>query len=187
LKIGYKSGKKEKFYYIKSGEFKKLKTLEPLFIKNQPSPLSERHFLCPRCTTPLLKNIFSCPNCHLAFKNVKDAIRLSLLFPGGGYFYTGHPILGVIDTITEGILLLGLIAHLLEALNRIESWGFALLFAAILSYEKWITIYHAKHYINEYIPIDKNFGLFSSNPAPELFSPARQSPIQERRERLALR
>ncbi len=169
LKIEYKSGKKEKFYYIKSGEFKKLKTLEPLFIKDQPSHFGERHFLCPRCRTPLLKNIFSCPNCHLEFKNMRDAIRLSLLFPGGGYFYTGHPVLGVMDAITEGILLLGLIAHLLEALNRTESWGFALLFAALLSYEKWVTIYHAKQYVSEYIPNDKNFVVFSSNPAPETF------------------
>ncbi len=91
LKIEYKSGKKEKFYYIKSREFKKLRTLEQLFIKNQPSNIGERHFLCPRCVTPLVKDIFSCPNCHLEFKNMRDAIRLSLLFPGGGYFYTKHP------------------------------------------------------------------------------------------------
>jgi len=184
LKIEYKSGKKEKFYYIKSREFKKLKTIEPLFIKDQPSLAGERHFLCPRCSTPLLKNIFSCPNCHLKFKNMKDAIKLSLLFPGGGYFYTGHPVLGVMDAITEGILLLGLIAHLFTAFNTMESWGFALLFAAILFYEKWITIYHAKHYISEYIPKDKDFGVFSSNPAPETFSPYQPSPGQEQRKRL---
>src|SRR4030042_4253286 len=34
LKMEYKSGKKEKFFYIKSREFKKLKTLEPLFVKS---------------------------------------------------------------------------------------------------------------------------------------------------------
>ncbi len=181
LKIGYKSGKKEKFHYIKAGEFKKLKTLEPLFIKDQPSHSGERHFLCPKCTTPLLKNIFSCPNCHLGFKNTKDAIRLSLLFPGGGYFYTGHHVLGIMDAITEGILLLGLIGQLLEALDRAESWGSVLLFAVLLFYEKLITIYHAKHYVNEYIPIDKSFGMVSSNPSPETFSPYKQSSRQEQR------
>lgn len=164
LKIKYKTGKSEKFYYIKSREFKKLKTLEPLFIKNQPSPAGERHFLCPKCITPLLKNIFSCPNCHLEFKNMKDAIKLSLLFPGGGYFYTGHTFLGIMDAITEGILLLVLIAHLVGAFDDPESWGFVLLFAVLLAYEKWITIYHAKHYITEYIPKDKNFSAFSLKP-----------------------
>ena len=181
LKIEYKSGKKEKFYYVKSREFKKLRMLEQRFIKNQPSNVGERHFLCPRCVTPLVKDIFSCPNCHLEFKNMKDAIKLSLLFPGGGYFYTGHPVVGIMDAITEGVLLLGLLGHLLKAWSTMQSWGFVLLFAILLFYEKLITIYHAKQYIREYIPTDKNFGVFSSKPAPETFSPYQQYPRQEQR------
>jgi len=181
LKIEYKSGKKEKFYYIKSREFKKLKTLEHLFIKDQPSQVRERHFLCPRCTTPLPKDIFSCPNCHLEFKNMKDAIRLSILFPGGGYFYTGHPVLGVTDAIAEGLLLLKLIVSLFSALKTMESWGFVLLFAILLFYEKLITIYHVKQYISEYIPMEKNIGVVSFSPAPEPFSPYKQAPRQGER------
>jgi len=181
LKIEYKSGKREKFYYIKSREFKKLKTLGHLFIKGQPSHVRERHFLCPRCITPLVKDIFSCPNCHLEFKNMKYAIRLSILFPGGGYFYTGHPVLGIMDAITEGVLLLELIVSLFKALTTMESWGFALLFAVLLFYEKLITIYHVKYYIGEYIPMDKNIGVVSFSPAPETFSPYKQSPEQGQR------
>jgi hypothetical protein len=181
LKMEYKSGKKEKFYSIKLTEFKKLKALEPLLIKDQPSHVRERHFLCPRCLTPLVKDIFSCPNCCLEFKNMQEAIRLSLQFPGGGYFYTGHPVLGIMDAITEGILLLELIVSLFGALITMESWGFVLLFAVLLFYEKLITIYHGKHYISEYIPIDRNFGLFSFKPAQEAFSPYKPSPEQGQR------
>ncbi len=152
LKIEYKSGKKEKFYYIKSREFKKLKTLEHLFIKDQPSHVMERHFLCPKCLIPLLKGIFSCPSCHLEFKNMKDAIRLSIVFPGGGYFYTGHPVLGIMDAITEGGLTILLITNIVGASRRFELWGSVLFVATLLFVEKLITIYHAKHYINEYIP-----------------------------------
>lgn len=178
LKMEYKSGRKEKFYYIKSREFKKLRTLEHLFIKNQPSNVGERHFMCPRCVTPLVKDIFSCPNCRLEFKNMKDAIRLSLLFPGGGYFYTGHPVVGIMDAITEGILLILLLFNVVGALGGIELWGSVLFVAVLLFFEKLITIYHAKHYISEYIPIDKNIAVVSFNPAPETFSPYKQRPRQ---------
>lgn len=172
LQIRYKSGKSEKFYTIQSTEFKKLKTLQSQFTENHlPSQAMERHFLCPRCTTPLQKDIFSCPNCHLEFKNPKDAIKLSLIFPGGGYFYTGHPILGGLDAITEGILLIALIANILGALRGIGSWGPVLFVGVILFFEKSITIYHTKRYVSEYIPVDKNFLPASLNPAGEPSSP----------------
>jgi len=179
LKIEYKSGKKEKFYYVKSREFKKLKTLEHLFMKDQPSHVRERHFLCPRCITPLVKDVFSCPNCRLEFKNMNDAIRISILFPGGGYFYTGHLFLGILDAITEGAFLLELIVSLFKALITMESWGSVLLFAILLFFEKLITIYHAKGYISEYIPIDKNIVGVSFNPAPVSYSPYQPSPREE--------
>ncbi len=169
LKIEYKSGKKEKFYYVKSREFKKLRTLEQRFIKNQPSNVGERHFLCPRCVTPLVKDIFSCPNCHLEFKNMKDAIKLSLLFPGGGYLYTRHPVVGIMDALTEGFLLILLLANVVGALRNIELWGSVLFAAFLLFIEKLITIYHAKHYVGEYIPADKTIGVVSQNPGAEPF------------------
>lgn len=181
LKIEYKSGKKENFYYINSREFKKLRTLEPLFVKTQPSHVLERHFLCPRCTVSLLKNIFSCPNCRLEFKNMKEAIRLSILFPGGGYFYTGHPVLGIMDAITEGLLLILLVSNIMGALKRAELWGSVLIVAMILSVEKLITIYHAKHYISEYIPTDKNFTVASSAAAHAPSSPYQQPGKQGKR------
>jgi hypothetical protein len=160
LKMEYKSRKKEKFYYIPSTEFKKLKTLIPnLTTGTHPSPVLERHHLCPKCIAPLEKEVFSCPNCHLEFKNLKQGIRLSLLFPGGGYFYAGHPIMGIGDAIVETILLIALISVFISAFTSPDpsaAWATIIPVAFFLSIEKLITIYDTKHFINEYIPADKN-------------------------------
>jgi tetratricopeptide (TPR) repeat protein len=187
LKIGYKSGKKEKFYYIGSREFKKLKTIQPQFMEiHEPSKAMERHFLCPKCVTPLPRNIFFCPNCDLEFKNIKDAIKRSILFPGGGYFYARHPILGTMDAITEGVLWIVLVTRVVEVLGGIESWGPVLYVGVILFLKKWITVYHSKNYINEYIPIDRNIGMASLNPSPDPFSPYKPPQGHKEQKRLKL-
>ena len=160
LEMEYKSEKKEKFYYIPSTEFKKLQTLIPKLATGvHPSAVPERHHLCPRCIVPLQKDIFSCPSCHLGFKNLKRAITISLLFPGGGYFYSGHPIMGIGDAITETFLLILFVSSLVSAFispNPSVAWVTIIPVAFLLSVEKLITIYDTKHFINEYIPADKN-------------------------------
>ncbi|MGD0919801.1 MAG: PH domain-containing protein [Thermodesulfobacteriota bacterium] len=163
LKMEYRSGKKEKFYYIPSREFKKLKTLMPtLPIGIHPSAVLERHHLCPKCIGPLQKSVFSCPNCHLEFKNLKQGIKLSLLIPGGGYFFAGHPMMGVADGIVETILLIALISALVSGFaspHLAATWAAVIPIVFILSLEKMITIYDTKHFINEYIPADKDAAL----------------------------
>lgn len=161
LTLKYKSGKKESFNYLPSPEFKKLKTILPsLPQQGQASEVSERHHLCPRCEAKLLKGKFSCPNCHLSFKDGERAVKLSILYPGGGYFYTKHPLLGIGDAIVEGILLIVVIAGLVDLLMGEagpEGWVSVALVGAVLIIEKLETIYHAKHYVNEYIPLDEHF------------------------------
>ena len=161
LKLTYKTGKQESFNYVDSPEFKKLKALLPALPKEgQPSEVSERHHLCPRCQSRLLTGKFSCPSCHLQFKDGERAIGLSVLYPGGGYFYTGHPLLGLGDVVTEGILLilfLGALIDMLTGAKGSAGWGLVVTLGVALFIEKAQTIYHAKHYVSEYIPIDKNF------------------------------
>src|SRR4030042_5432828 len=163
LKMEYKSGKKEKFYYIPSREFTKLQTLIPnLATGVQLSVVMERYHLCPKCIAPLQKKVFSCPSCHLEFKNLKQAIRLSLLFPGGGYFYAGHPIMGIGDAIVETVLIIALISGFISAFTSPDpfaAWATIIPVAFFLSLEIMITIYDTKHFINEYIPADKNAAL----------------------------
>jgi TM2 domain-containing membrane protein YozV len=124
-----------------------------------PSVVMERYHLCPKCIAPLQKNVFSCPSCHHEFKNIKQAIRLSLLFPGGGYFYAGHPIMGIGDAIVETILIIALLGAFISAFASSDpsvTWATIIPVAFFLSLEKMITIYDAKHFINEYITVDKN-------------------------------
>jgi hypothetical protein len=70
-------------------------------LEGRTSTMLERTHLCPRCTTPLIKDYYTCPNCSLKFKTKSWATTLSVIFPGGGYFYARHPFLGLLDAVME--------------------------------------------------------------------------------------
>jgi len=159
--VKYKNGSKETFLYVK--ESRKLKAvLSLLQIQGQPETLLRvRHHLCPKCTAPLNPGIYSCAKCGLEFKNERKAKTLSILLPGGGYFYAGHHFLGMGDAIVEGILLFFVISSLVSLLfgtvDPVNTGVILVIFGVLLVYEKLITIYHARHYVKEYIPLEKDF------------------------------
>jgi len=163
LRITYQSGKKERFSQIRNA--KKLRTIvETLELRGQaPTTARSRHHLCPRCTKVLRVDSYTCPSCRLEFKNPARARWLSILLPGGGYFYTGHPFMGIVDFLVEAYLL---VMVLLFAFVGFEAdtpeGGSATLiaagfFALVLVIEKVVTIYHAQHYVREFIPVPKVF------------------------------
>ena len=157
LVVKYKNGKKEKFYYMGGKEKKKIKALlKTISLEGIQSKTAGRIHLCPRCTKELIEDEYSCPNCRLEFKSKAETKRISIVYPGGGYFYTGHPWLGVGDAITESILLLFVVLTLVDALQGGEN-GFTsfAVFSIILALEKAITVYHSNHFIKEYIPKEK--------------------------------
>ncbi len=159
--VKYKNGTKETFFYVK--ESRKLKAvLSVLQIQGQPQTLLRvRHHLCPKCTAPLNPGIYSCAKCGLEFKNERKARALSIFLPGGGYFYTGHHLLGIGDAVAESALLVVVITSLADllfgAVDPLEKMKLLVIFGVLLIYEKLITIYHARHYVKEYIPLDKDF------------------------------
>jgi hypothetical protein len=157
LIVRYKDGKKESFNYVARSERGKIKALiQRIPIDAQPAENPARVHLCPRCTKPLQTDSYECPNCHLTFKDAAEAKRASILYPGGGYFYTGHPWLGSADAVTEGLLLLLTAASLWEWANGREAAGAgALVFGLILALEKIVTIYHTQHFVREFIPKEK--------------------------------
>jgi hypothetical protein len=158
LVVGYKNGKKEKFLYIASKEKKKIKSLLPtISLEGYPSEIQKRIHLCPRCTKELEEGKYLCPNCHLEFKDKDEARKISIIYPGGGYFYTRHPFLGVSDAIVETILLVYVIVSLIDVINGVDGSGAGLcIFAIALIFEKLITVYHSNHFIKEYIPREKD-------------------------------
>jgi hypothetical protein len=147
----YRNGAKERFYCIAGREKAKVKALlKSISLDGQQSPAQQRTHLCPRCTNPLVENSFTCPACRLHFKSKARARKLSIIYPGGGYFYTRHPYFGIADALVETYLLLLLLVALLVLPKSL----FAVIFlAAILTIEKSITVYHANRYVEEYIPL----------------------------------
>ena len=159
--VKYKNGTKEIFLYVK--DTKKLKTVlnEVRMTGQQPTTSGIRHHLCPKCTAPLLIGEYLCPSCKLEFKNEQKARNVSILYPGGGYFYTGHPFLGIGDAIVETILIAMVLLSFVElatgAQDNAASLVGVVFFGVILFIEKLTTVFHAKHYVKEYIPVEKEF------------------------------
>ena len=153
----YKSGMKEKFHYVSRSERKKLKALlQTVPLEGAQSEIPDRRHLCPRCKTVLEKDISSCPTCYLGFKGKSEGRKLSLIYPGGGYFFTRHPVLGVMDAIIEVIFSLNIIVSFVDMMNGVEGAGIALVgWIVALAIEKSITVYHSNHYLKEFITKEK--------------------------------
>lgn len=154
LQVAYHSGSKEHFTALDRRERKKLKSM----FQNTPLPQTDanprdRSFLCPNCGVVMGREVQPCLNCGQSFRDKKTARLLSLLLPGGGYFYTGHPLLGIGDALVETyltiyvfIMLLGVLMGAPEALPALG------LFAGILVLEKAITIYESNRFLEEFLP-----------------------------------
>jgi hypothetical protein len=157
LVVEYKNGKKEKFLYIAGRERKKLKALlANAPVQGRPSDTPERTHLCPRCTNPLVKDIFTCPHCSFEFKDRATARKISILYPGGGYFYTRHPFLGLVDALTELYLTFLVLAVLSSVIvGNTEAVPSLVIIGFILAFEKVLTVFHSNHFIYEFIPKDR--------------------------------
>jgi hypothetical protein len=156
LLVEYKNGEKEKFLYISGKEKKKIKALLPtISLEGSPSKSLKRIHLCPRCTSELDEGKYMCANCNLEFKDKDEARKISIIFPGGGYFYTRHPFLGIGDAIVETILLIWVVVSLITVLSGQGNIVTFFIFAIFLAIEKVITIYHSNHFVREYIPKEK--------------------------------
>jgi hypothetical protein len=158
LVANYKNGSSEKFQGIPGGARKKItKLFKNISFDGQTSPMLERAHLCPRCTKPLVKGYYACPHCSLEFKNKIKARRISVLLPGGGYFYTRNIALGIMDALGETLLSVVLLVALVNTiLGDPEAAGALGFVAAILALEKLITIMHSSGFVDEFIPIDQN-------------------------------
>jgi hypothetical protein len=154
LRIVYHNGKKEHFTALDRRERKKLKSIfESTTLPRPDANAGERSFLCPHCGVAIGRVIQPCANCGQAFRDKKTSRWLSLLLPGGGYFYTGHPLLGIADALVETyltvyvfIMLLGVLQGAPEALPAL------VIFAAILALEKAVTIYESDRFLEEFLP-----------------------------------
>ncbi|MFC1762626.1 hypothetical protein ACFL6U_11170 [Planctomycetota bacterium] len=154
LRIFYHTGQNEQFVCIDARERKKLKAM----FDGNPLPTPEgqvwpRTFLCPNCGQSLPVAVQPCAHCGQAFKDRATMIKLSAILPGGGYFYTGHPVLGILDALVETYLsVYVLLAFIGVATGHPEAAVGVLVCGAILALEKGFTIYECGHFIREFIP-----------------------------------
>jgi hypothetical protein len=168
-----KTGRIEKFKAIALSERKKIRILlKAKPVSGTKGQVSERFHLCPQCTRLLTAVKYVCESCGLKFKNKILAYILAILFPGGGYFYTRHYLIGLLNAIAE-IFLLAYIALILpDVLNKVEgSIGKMLIVGAIFVAIKIISIIHSTHFINEFIPRKKEV---QANPAAVKSRPQNQ-------------
>jgi hypothetical protein len=159
--LRYKNGSKEAFSQLRNGK-RLVQLLKQLVTTSSTSSQhGGRQHLCPRCVAPLAKERFTCPRCRFEFKEPGTAKLYSIFLPGGGYFYTRHPWMGIGDAVTELVLMFFTFVFILQFYMSPEKdtapLYVGLLFGAVLIVEKMITVYHSKHFIKEYIPLQKRF------------------------------
>lgn len=178
----YRSGKKERFYGIPSGDRAIIKRFKIAPAESdRPSARPQRNHLCPSCTHILPPRTFTCPSCGLEFRDKAKALRYSLLYPGGGYFYTNHYVMGVLDALVETYLLIfALIAGVASLLGDPEALSTFILFALVLAVEKLITVYHSNNFLAEFVPKDLK-RLLSEQTVPTELPPIPEPPKRERR------
>ena len=158
LVVKYKSGRTEKFRGIGRRGRKKARALfKEVPLKGRTSPTMERSHLCPRCTKLLIKDYYACPNCSLEFKRRCWATMLSIIFPGGGYFYTRHPIIGIFEAVMETIVFLLLItatiAFSLSSPSAPRGIVQAIVLCAmVLGFEKMVTALFSNKCVEDFIP-----------------------------------
>jgi hypothetical protein len=173
-----KFGRMEKFKAIALSERKKIRAL----LKRKPisgtkAQLGERFHLCPQCARPLSAGKYVCASCGLKFKNKILAYMLAILFPGGGYFYTRHYLVGLLNAVVEIFLLLYIAVTLKDVLNKIEgSLIHLLMLGAVFLVVKIIAVIHSTHFIEEFIPRRKQI---QTNPAVAKPRPKKQNQTPE--------
>ena len=154
LKVRYHNGKQEQFTCLDGRERKKLKSMFQDTPLPQPEAMPlQRTFLCPNCGVALSRVVQPCQHCGQQFRDRVTANLLSVLVPGGGYFYTGHPVLGVLDALVETYLTLCVFFSAFGALtgSAEASMGF-IVFGIVLALEKAVTIYESNHFLQEFLP-----------------------------------
>jgi hypothetical protein len=121
LHIKYRDGKKEVYWRLRGDDGKKIRLLLEVLLLTavgETSPALSMMSLCPECRAALTPGVYECPGCRLKFKDEKALLWRSLLIPGGGFFYTGHPFSGTLHFLVDLILLLEVVLLGATAITR---------------------------------------------------------------------
>jgi hypothetical protein len=157
FEVTYKSGRKETFTIQTMGDRKKIGSFLAKYVPGgEATNVRDRHFLCPRCAKPLVKDNYVCPSCRMAFKTPAQAVKFALLVPGGGFFQTGHfwfGVQGALVDLIEIVLLIAVIDEVRKGSPEAASVIFA--FLLILVANKLAAVQHVKFHVAQYMPVEK--------------------------------
>ncbi len=155
-----KNGECRTFKNIGGAELKKIKFLAGhLPIEEGINPDIEIHALCPSCASPIDDDQKACPKCQIKFKDKYKAILRSILIPGGGFFYSRHPIYGSLMGFIETIILSAMSLSILKLIQESSQINIFLLIltAIVLIGVKAINGYHSTLLLEFPIPVKPNF------------------------------
>jgi hypothetical protein len=159
LVVLYKNREQEQFLYIGRKEKLKIRALiNKLPLKpKEAGQLQQRVHLCPGCAAVLQKGSAACSSCKMSFKTDRKAKMHALLIPGGGYFYSRYPFIGMVTGLVELIAMAIIILYLANlSLIPIGFGLFAIALAAV-SASKTIGLYHGRILITDFMPVEKEF------------------------------
>lgn len=169
LHIKYRGGKKETYWRLRINDARKIPLLLEALLPNaagETSPALSIISLCPECRATLTPGVYECPTCQLKFKDEKTALRRSLLIPGGGFYYTGHLVLGAAHSLADLILLFYAVIWVLVALgivrpppgpsgtptDRLAAFVVLIFLAILLALHKWVVVRVSRNLIRTFIP-----------------------------------
>jgi predicted amidophosphoribosyltransferase len=154
-----KAGKSEKFKAVAVSERKKIKALlkNTIQLSGTRRHSASRIHLCPNCTHKLEDGKYTCESCNLKFKSKRFAALSSIFIPGGGYFYIRHYLLGSLNAVLEIFLLFYSAFLISNSINHIPVNLIHLVAAPLIFlYLKMAALVHSTHFIDEFIPQEKN-------------------------------
>jgi len=99
-------GRRYTFAYVRRRDRKALSDLTPMAIARATAGGTGQglEHLCPHCYVPVKNEPAACPSCGGAFKSRRKATLLSLLFPGLGMMYLGHPGIGAFEAFVGALI-----------------------------------------------------------------------------------
>ncbi|MDI6739337.1 MAG: hypothetical protein QME74_03120 [Candidatus Edwardsbacteria bacterium] len=155
FELVYKSGRKEKFTIQTMGDWKKINSFLTRYIPGgEATDRRDRHFLCPRCAKPLVKDIYACPSCRLAFKTPAQAIKFALLVPGGGFFLTGHFWFGIQGALADIVIFIFVFSAAVAAHGRAELIVGPVFMLVLLVLNKLVAVAHVKYHVGQFMPTE---------------------------------
>ncbi len=160
----FKNGTKVTYTNFRRQDAKKLAAITSALIpaaSAEQTAISGLVQLCPDCCAALTQGQYSCPACGLIFKNERTMIIRSIFLPGGGYFYTGHPLIAIFLAVVEALFVMEILLILFAGLaspKAVPELLSGILFLAIFwGLETAVTILHCRRYIRDFIPEKRDF------------------------------